>query len=110
MYVFFDKIKKAFDDFNNIWEKISNINQKKFNSELIYNKKYLKDEDKINTKKGFQCFYTSNTSIISISIILIDLFYRNDEHYYPGLFREISRILLKNILMTVMKKLQRKFE
>ena len=110
MYVFFDKIKKAFDDFNNIWEKISNINQKKFNSELIYNKKYLKDEDKINTKKGFQCFYPYNTSTVPISIILIDLFYRKDEHYYPSLFREISCILLKNILMTVMKKLQRKFE
>ena len=35
MYVFFDKIRKAFDNFNNIWEKISNIMQKKFSSELI---------------------------------------------------------------------------
>ena len=88
MYVFFDKTRKTFDDFNNIWEKISNIIQKKINSELIYNKKYLKDEDKINTEKGFQCFYTSDTSIIPISIILIDLFYRKDENYYPKVFLE----------------------
>ena len=88
MYVFFDKIRKAFDDFNNIWEKTSNIIQKKINSELIYNKTYLKDEDKSNTKKGFQCLYTSNTSIIPISIILIDLFYRKDKKYYPEVFLE----------------------
>lgn len=73
MYIFFDKIRKVFDDFNNIWEKTSNIIQKKFNSELfIYNKKYLKYEDKINTKKGFQCFYPNNNSIVPISIILTD--------------------------------------
>ena len=56
MYVFFDKIRKVFDDFNNIWEKTSNIIQKKINSELIYNKTYLKDKDKINTKKRLSMF------------------------------------------------------
>ena len=44
----------------NIWkflEKVSNIIKNKFNSELIYNKKYVTAEKKINRKRGFQCLY-----------------------------------------------------
>ena len=53
------------------------INILKFgkNSELIYNKKYLKAEKKLNTTESFQCFY--------IPIILIDSVSRKDEIYYP---------------------------
>ena len=39
-----------------IWEKVSNV-IKKINSELIYNKKYLKAEKRFDKKDGFQCFY-----------------------------------------------------
>ena len=43
-----------------IWEKVSNI-IKKINSELIFNKKYLKAEKKFNTQKKLSMFlYTSN--------------------------------------------------
>ena len=47
----------------NIWkflEKVSNIIKNKFDSELIYNKKYLTAEKKqknTHTKGGFQCLY-----------------------------------------------------
>ena len=38
--------------------KVSNIIKNKFNSELIYNKKYVTAEKKkINRKRGFQCLY-----------------------------------------------------
>ena len=48
------------------------------NSELIYNQKYLKGEGKANSKEGFQCFYSSNISIISIPVIVIDSVYRKN--------------------------------
>ena len=35
-----------------IWEKVGNVT-KKINSELIYNKKYLKAEKRFNTKESF---------------------------------------------------------
>ena len=38
---FIMKDEKCFDEYMTIWEKVSNI-IKKFNSEFIYNKKYLK--------------------------------------------------------------------
>ena len=49
-------------------EKVRNSIKNKFNSELIYNKKYLKAE-----KKFFQFLYAS--------LILIDAIYRKDENY-----------------------------
>ena len=57
-----------------IWEKVSYL-IKKINSELIYNKKYLKVVKRFNTKESFQCFY--------IPVILFDSVYRKDGNYYP---------------------------
>ena len=62
-----------------IWEKFSNI-IKKINSELIFNKKYVKAEKKFNTQKKLSMFlYTSN---------MIDSVYRKDENYYPKVILE----------------------
>ena len=73
-----------------IWQKVSNI-IKKINSELIYHKKYLKDEKRFSTKKSFQCFY--------IPEILFDSVYRKDENYYPKIFLEkiIHNFVRRNI-------------
>ena len=49
-----------FDKYMTIWEKVSNT-KKKFKSELIYNKKYLKAEKKIQHKtKLSMLLYNSN--------------------------------------------------
>ena len=52
MYVFLIKDKALFDKYNKIWEKVSNIIKKDFNSELVYNKRYLKAK-KTRQKKDF---------------------------------------------------------
>ena len=58
---FLIKAGTFFYEYNEICEKVSNIIKKEFNSKLVYNKKYLKAEKKINTKEGFQCIlYMSN--------------------------------------------------
>ena len=62
-----------------IWEKVSHI-IKKINSELIYNKKYLKAEKRFNTRESFQCFY--------IPVILLDSVYRKDRNYYPTIIQK----------------------
>ena len=72
--------KNFFDKYMKIWEKVSNIIKNKFNSELIYDKIYLKTKKQFNTKDGFQCFY--------IPVILINLVCRKEENYYPKLFIE----------------------
>ena len=62
------KVESFFDKYMIIWGKFSNKIKKKFNSELIYNKKYLKTEKGLNTKESFQCFY--------IPVMLIHSVYR----------------------------------
>ena len=52
MYVFLIKDKTLFDKYNKIWEKVSNIIKKDFNSELVYNKRYLKAK-KTRQKEDF---------------------------------------------------------
>ena len=62
---YFDKTKytyfiieeeKVFDKYMEILEKVSNIVNGKFNSELIYNKNYIEVEKSFNMKESFQCF------------------------------------------------------
>ena len=81
---FMIKEEKVLDKYNEIWEKFSNIMKIKFNSDLVYNKKYIKTENKINAKESFQCFY--------IPVILIDSVYRKDENYDPKVVLENYRI------------------
>ena len=52
MYIFFDKRWKYLENYNEISEKVSNSIKKEFNSELAYNKKYLKTEKKILCEKN----------------------------------------------------------
>ena len=74
--------------------KKSTIASKKFNREPAHNKKYLKTKikfykGKISTKKGAPCMY--------ISIMLIDSVYRKDENYYPQVFLEKQKYVVKEI-------------
>ena len=81
IFIFLIEKEKVFIKFMEIVEKLRHIIKNRFNSELIYSKKCLKAEkSKINTKGGFQCLYAS--------VILIDLIYRENEHYYRKLFFE----------------------
>ena len=88
---FMIKDEKICDKDMNTSEKVSNLIKNKFNSEFMYNKKYLKAERKFNTKESFQCFY--------MLVILIDSVYRKDENYYPQVFLEkfIHNFFLRNI-------------
>ena len=52
MYVSLIKDETLFDKYKKIWEKVSNIIKKEFNSELVYNKRYLKAK-KTRQKKDF---------------------------------------------------------
>ena len=59
-FYFMIKDEIFFDKYMIIWEKVSNIT-KKINSELMYNKKYLKTKKRFNTKGKLSMFlYTSN--------------------------------------------------
>ena len=81
------KEEKAFDKHNEIWEKVSNISEKEFNNELVYNEKHLKAVK----KRKINC--------TCAQVILIDSVYRKDENYYPEEF------LSKHKLITIEEKM-----
>ena len=71
-------------------KKVSSITKKEFDSNPVYNEKYVKTKvksynGKINTnvdnktrKEGSQC--------ICLSVVLIDSVYKKDENYYLQVF------------------------
>ena len=81
------KDEKSFDKYMIILEKVI---IKKINSELIYNKLYLKAEKRFNAKDGFECFY--------IPAVFFDLVYINYGNYY-------SKVFLKNLFITFFEKI-----
>ena len=75
---FMIKHEKSLDKYMIVLEKVSNITKKIIYNKLIYNKFYLKAEEKFNIKDGFHCFY--------IPVILFDSIYVNSGNYYPKMF------------------------
>ena len=103
---FLIKDEKLFEKHNEMWEKVSNIIKKELDSKPVWNEKYLKYlktkiksyNEKINTnfqnnkisKEGSQC--------ICLSVILIDSAYKKDKNFYPQVFLEEYKYVVKEKL------------
>ena len=78
------KDKEFLEQYNEIWEKVTNITIKKSNSKLIYNKKHLKAEKKILYRKSRHQRMLSMYSV-----------YIKDKNYYPQVFLEKNKHLVR---------------
>ena len=121
-----DKLLKKYDE---IWGKVKNSNKKVFNSEPVNNEKYLKAKIKSYNGKITTNFHNNKipregSQFICLSVILIDSVFRTGKNYYPQVFLEEYKyvvkekrclsillttskfllILMKNILMKKIKK------
>ena len=112
--------------YNEIWEKVKNSLKKEFDSKQVYNEKYLKAKiksynGKINTNFHNNKIPKEGSQFICLSVILIDSIFRTGKNYYPQVFleeckyvikeRKISKeILMKKVRMKkiLMKKLMMK--
>ena len=95
---FLIKNEKLLEKYNEIWKKVTNIIKKEFGSKPVSNEKYLKTKiksTKINKsccnnkipKEGSQCIY--------LSVILINSPYKKDKNYYPQVFLEECKYVVK---------------
>ena len=97
---FLIKDDKLLEKCNEIWETVRNGIRKEFDSDPVYNQIYLKAKIKsynwkISTnihnnkipKEGSQC--------ICLSIILIDSIFKTGSNYYPQLFLEECKYVIK---------------
>ena len=95
------KDDKLLKKHNKTWKNVKNTIYKEFDSDPVYNKKYLKTKmksynGKINTnfhnnkipKEGSQC--------ICLSVILINSVFRTSKNYYPEMFLEECKYVVKS--------------
>ena len=89
---------------NEIWEKFYNSIKKEFESEPTYNKKYRKTETKsyqgkIDTNFHSDKIQKQGSQCICLSVIFIDSVYRTGKNYYPQVFLEERKYVVKEKLM-----------
>ena len=76
-----------------ILEKVKNIIKTEYDSEPVYNGKYLKAKIKSYNRKINTNFHTNkilkeSSQFICLSVILIDSVFRTGKNYFPEVFLE----------------------
>ena len=88
------------EKYNEIWEKVKNSIKKEFDEKQVYNEKYLKAKIKSYKGKINTIFYNNKipkegSQFICLSVILIDSVFRMGKNYYPQLFSEECKYVVK---------------
>ena len=88
---FFIRDDEFFEKYNEVWEKVKNSLKKEFDSEPVYNEKYLKAKTKSCNGKINTIFHNNNipkegSQFICLSVLSIDSAFRIGKNYYPGVF------------------------
>ena len=86
--------------YNEIWEKVKNSINKEFISKPVYSEKYLKAKMKSCNGKIKTNFCNSKipregSQFICLSVIMIDSVFRSGKNYYPGVFLEECKYVVK---------------
>ena len=97
---FLIKNEELLEKYNEIWGKVSNNVKKGFDREPVYNEKYIKTEIKSYEEKinaNFQIFKVpkKGSQYICLSVILIDSVFRTGKNYYPQVFLEECKYVVK---------------
>ena len=99
---------------NEIWEKVKNVLKKEFDSESVYNEKYIKTEIKSYNGKNTTYFHNNKVRKESSECIyFLDSVKRKDENYYlPQVFLEECKYVIKEkqfLSILLMKKIKYNF-
>ena len=97
---FFIKNEELLEKYNEIWGKVSNNVKKGFDREPVYNEKYIKTEiksyeEKINANFQGDKVPKKGSQYICLSVILINSVFRTGKNYYPQVFLEECKYVVK---------------
>lgn len=68
----FIKDEELLETYNKIWDRVSNLMKKGFDSETLYNEKYLKTKLKsYNSKKVFRYFYIKVFILLKFCVMIL---------------------------------------
>ena len=104
------KDDKLFEKYKEIWEKVKNNIKKEFGIEPMYNKKDLKGKIKSYNEKINANFHDNKipneySTLICLSVILINSVFQIDKNYYHQLFVEECKYVVKLPLKILIKKI-----
>ena len=94
------KDNELLEKYYEIWEKNKNSIKKEFDSEFIYNRKYLKAKiksynGKINTNFHNNKIPKVGSNFICLSVILIDSVFRTGKNFHSHVFLEECKYVVK---------------
>ena len=97
---FLIKDDELLEEYNKIWDKVNNSIKKGFNSEPVYNEKYLKTkmesyEGKISTNSHNDKLPKEGSQCICLLVIIIDSVFRTGKNSYPQVFLEECKYIVK---------------
>ena len=93
-------MKNCEENIMKFWKKLGTLWKKECDSKPVYNEKYLKTKiksynGKINTHFLSDKIPKEGTQCICLSVILIDSVYRKHKNYYPQVFLEECKYVVK---------------
>ena len=88
------------EEYNEIWEKVSNNIKNEFDSEPVWNEIYLRTkikwyEGKINSNFYNDKIPKGSSKYVCLSVILIYSVYATGKNYYPHVFLEECKYIVK---------------
>ena len=89
------------------FERLNSI-KKEYDSEPVYNEKYLKDKiksynRKINTNFHYNKIPKEHSQFICLSVILINSVFRTGKHCYPQVFlKNVNKLLKKKRFLSIL--------
>ena len=88
---FLIKDDELLEKYNEIWDKVCHTVGKEYDSNPVYNKKYLRAKiksynGKININFHNNRIPKEDSQLICLSVILIDSVFRAGKHYFPQIF------------------------
>ena len=97
---FLIKDNELLEKWNEIWDKVSYATRKELDSNLVYNKKYLKAKikscnGKINTNFHNNKMAKEDSQFVCLWVIFIDSVFKTGKNYYPQVFLEERKYVIK---------------
>ena len=97
---FLTKDDELLEKYNEIWEKVSKSIKKEFDSDPVYEGKYLKTKiksykGKINANFHNNKIPKEDSQFIFLSVTLINSVFRTDNNNYPEVFLEECKFIIK---------------
>ena len=101
MYFLFED-DDLLEKYNAIWDKVSAISKKEFDSEPVYNKNFLKNKVK-SYGDELTDFYDNEIPKVDsnhtcLAIISLDFALSKDENYYPQVLLKECKYIEKNVI------------